>query len=109
MRTSDSTVKSMEIRETELKTCGAWGLLVTSIETILNGWEKEGQVLAISENIRALTDEIINIRLKEVRMKQYEIWARENDEPVRVEEEVKKIRILEKMHGEEDAECLQKK
>lgn len=86
MRTSDSAVKSMDIRETEIKTCGAWGLLVASIETILNGWEKEDQVLAISENIRALAEEVINIRLKEVRMKQYETWARENEEPVRAEE-----------------------
>lgn len=86
------------------KTCGAWGLLATSIETILNGWEKEDQVLAISENIRTLTEEVINIRLKEVRMRQYEAWAEENEKPVQEREELEKIRIPEKMHGEEDAE-----
>lgn len=91
------------------KTCGAWGLLATSIETILNGWEKEDQVLAISENIRALTEEAINVRLKEVRMRQYEAWAEENEKPVQEREELEKIRIPEKMHGEEDTECLQKK
>lgn len=79
-----------------IKTCGAWGLLATSIETILNGWEKEDQILAISESIRALTEEAINIRLKEVRMRQYETWAGENEAPVQVD-------------GEEDTECLQKK
>ncbi len=86
------------------KTCGAWGILTTSIETILNGWEKEDQILTLSENIRTLTEEVINIRLKEVRMRNYERWARENEEPVQAEKELEKIRILEKMHGEEDAE-----
>lgn len=39
--------------------------LITSIETILNGWEKEDQILALSESISVITGETINIRLKE--------------------------------------------
>lgn len=84
-----------QCQKAEIRACGAWGLLVTSIETILNGWEKEDQVLAIYENIRALAEETINIRLKEVRMKQYETWARENEEPVQTEE-------MEEIQGWED-------
>lgn len=85
-----------QCRKTELRSCGVWGELVILVEAILSGWEEEGQIQALSENIRILTEETVKARLKEVRMKQYETWDRENKAPVQVDRE-------------EVAECLQMK
>lgn len=74
-----------QCRKTELRSCGVWGELVILVEAILSGWEKEDQIQALSENIRALTEETVNARLKEARMRQYETWARDNEAPIREE------------------------
>ncbi len=91
-----------QCRKTELRSCGVWGELVILVEAILSGWEKEDQIQALSENIRILTEETVKARLKEVRMRNYERWARENEEPVQAEKELEKIRILGETDRKED-------
>ena len=69
------------VLETGVKDGKAWGRLVDAVQDILNDWEEESQAEDMAGHIRKVLEEIIDIRKKEIRMKKYSKWAKDNERP----------------------------
>lgn len=64
----------METEEPE-----AWGSIATAVKSILDEWSNESQVEDMARSIHAAVEVSKDTRIKEIRMKQCEEWARENE------------------------------
>lgn len=64
----------MEAEEPE-----AWGSITTAVKSILGEWEIDSQVEDMAKSLHEAIDVLKNKRIKEVRMKQYAEWAKENE------------------------------
>lgn len=69
------------VLETGMSNSRAWGRLVDAVEDILKAWEEESQAEDMAGHIRKVLEEIIDIRKKEIRMKKYSKWAKDNESP----------------------------
>ena len=69
------------VLETGMEDSKAWGRLVDAVQDILNAWEEESQAEDMAGHIRKVLEEIIDIRKKEIRMKKYSKWAKDNEKP----------------------------
>lgn len=69
------------VLETGMEDSKAWGRLVDAVQDILNAWEEESQAEDMAGHIRKVLEEIIEIRKKEIRMKKYNKWAKDNERP----------------------------
>ncbi len=69
------------VLEAGAKDSKAWGRLVDAVQDILNDWEEESQAENMAGHIRNVLEEIIDIRKKEIRMKKYSKWAKDNEKP----------------------------
>ncbi len=69
------------VLETGVKDGKAWGRLVDAVQDILNDWEEESQVEDMAGHIRKVLEEIIDVRKKEICMKKYSKWAKDNERP----------------------------
>lgn len=69
------------VLDTGMKDSKAWGRLVDAVQDILNAWEEESQAEDMAGHIRKVLEEVIDIRKKEIRMKKYSKWAKDNEKP----------------------------
>lgn len=56
-----------------------WGAIASAVRGILEEWDNESQVKDMANHISLVIKELADARIKELRMKQYATWAKENE------------------------------
>lgn len=56
-----------------------WGTITTAVKSIMEAWDNESQVEDMAKSIHDVIIVLTNARVKELRMKQYAAWAKENE------------------------------
>ena len=67
------------LEETEAESQEAWGNITAAVKSILEEWDNESQVTDMAKSIHDLVVTLTDARIKELRMKQYATWAKENE------------------------------